>query len=72
MELARCDQVERHENGSIPWKCARECRRAANLGQGNSDAKKTDIKEKTSDTPQEESQKKTGEIEGQTREMSPT
>ena len=51
---------------------ARERRHAANLGQGNSDAKKTDIKEKTSDSAQEESQKKTGEIEDRTREMSPT
>src|SRR5271157_2605149 len=50
MELARCNQVERPENGSISWKGAREGRRASVLAKGNSDAKRPGIKEKTSDS----------------------
>jgi hypothetical protein len=40
MELARCDQVESPENGSISWKVAWEGRRVSVLPEGNSDAKK--------------------------------
>jgi hypothetical protein len=47
MELARCDQVERPENGSVSWKGAREGRRVSVLAEGNSDAKKTRHQRKT-------------------------
>ena len=39
IELARCDQVERPENGLIPWKNASEDRLASVLAPGNSDTK---------------------------------
>jgi hypothetical protein len=71
-ELARYDQVERYDNGSVTWKCPRECRGASILGEGNSDAKKTGIKGKTNDSAQDGSRRKTGEVMDRTEEMSPT
>jgi hypothetical protein len=41
MDLARCDQVERPENGAVSWKGAREGRHVSVLAEGNSDAKTT-------------------------------